>query len=538
MVIQSQNIEINDQFKKALDLLENTSKNILITGRAGTGKSTLLDYFVHHTKKEVVVLAPTGVAAVNVQGQTMHSFFGFKPWITVDKVKKAYGPNSEIYRAVDMIIVDEVSMVRADLLDCVDKFLRLNGRDKNKPFGGVQMAFIGDLYQLPPVVKGREMEVFKTYYKSPYFFDSLVFKKFKVEFIELEKIYRQTDQEFINLLNAVRNKSVTEDDLKKINKRLNPKFESSGDEFYINLTTTNKLSDEINSKELGKLSSRLFTFEGKIKGNFDKSYLPTDEILNVKVGSQIMLLNNDMGHRWVNGTVGKIIAIEEGDKKKAIIKAKLEDGKIVKVTRHKCDLNQVVYNAKTKKIEAKTIGSFVQYPLRLAWSVTIHKGQGKTFDKIIVDIGSGTFTHGQAYVALSRCTSLQGIVLKKPIEKKHIWMDWRVVNFLTQFQYNLSENELSLDKKIELIKKAIESKSNIDITYLKSNDQKSKRTIAPKKVGTMEYLGKSYLGVEGYCFKREDNRVFRVDRILELKISGSAEPELINLKLFQNKKLA
>ena len=251
MVIQSQNIEINDQFKRALDLLENTSKNILITGRAGTGKSTLLDYFVNNTKKDVVVLAPTGVAAVNVQGQTIHSFFGFKPGITIDKVKKAYGQNSELYKAVDIIIIDEVSMVRADLLDCVDKFLRLNGKDKNKPFGGVQMAFIGDLYQLPPVVKSGEREVFKTHYKSPYFFDAYIFKKFKVEFVELEKIYRQTDEEFINLLNAVRNKSVTEDDLKKINKRLDPGFESSSDEFYINLTTTNKLSDEINSKGLG-----------------------------------------------------------------------------------------------------------------------------------------------------------------------------------------------------------------------------------------------------------------------------------------------
>ncbi|OGJ22063.1 AAA family ATPase [Candidatus Pacearchaeota archaeon RBG_13_36_9] len=516
--MQSQNIEINEQFKRALELLENTSKNVLITGRAGTGKSTLLDYFVHHTQKEVVVLAPTGVAAVNVGGQTIHSFFGFKPGITVDKVKKAYGPNSETYKMVDRIIIDEVSMVRADLFDCVDRFLRLNGPDSSKPFGGVQMAFIGDLYQLPPVVKGEEKGVFKTHYKSPYFFDAHLFQKLKVEFIELEKIYRQTDQEFIRLLNAVRNKSVTEEDLKKINKRLAPKFEPSSDEFYINLTTTNKLSEEINNKELGKLSSKLFTFKGKIAGDFDKSYLPTEEVLNIKEGSQIMLLNNDLAHRWVNGTVGKIIEIEE-DKKNTTIKAKLEDGKTVKIIRHKWDLNQVVYNAKAKKIESKVIGSFVQYPLRLAWSVTIHKGQGKTFDKIIIDIGSGTFTHGQAYVALSRCRSLQGIVLKKPIEKKHIWMDWRVVNFLTKFQYSLADKKLSLDEKIGLIKKAIKSKCNLDITYLKSNDEKSKRTIAPKRVGAMDYLGKSYLGVEGYCFTRKEDRTFRVDRILEIKLS-------------------
>lgn len=519
MAIRSQNIEINDQFKKTLDLLENTQKNILITGRAGTGKSTLLDYFVNHTNKDVVVLAPTGVAAVNVKGQTIHSFFGFKPGITVDKVKKVYGPNSELYKVIDIIIIDEISMVRADLLDCVDKFLRLNGKNKSKSFGGIQMAFIGDLYQLPPVVKGKEREVFKTHYNSPYFFDANAFKNFDIEFVELEKIYRQTDEKFINLLNAVRNKSVTTDDLNKINKRLDPDFEPNADDFYINLTTTNQLSDDINSKELEKLNSKLFTFEGKINGNFDKSYLPTDDVLNVKVDSQVMLLNNDREHRWVNGTVGKITAIKKDEDKKAVVEVKLEDGNTVDVKRHKWDLSRVVYNGETKKLESEVIGSFIQYPLRLAWAVTIHKGQGKTFEKIIVDIGSGTFTHGQAYVALSRCTSLQGIVLKKPIEKKHIWMDWKVVRFLTQFQYGISDKKLSLDEKIRLIKMAIKTKSNLNIVYLKSNDQKSKRVIAPKKIGTMEYMQKSYLGVEGYCFKREDNRVFRVDRILELEVN-------------------
>ncbi|MBI2672432.1 AAA family ATPase [Candidatus Woesearchaeota archaeon] len=518
MVIQSQNIELNKQFKHALNILENTSKNVLITGRAGTGKSTLLDYFVNHTKKDIVVLAPTGVAAVNVQGQTIHSFFGFKPDITIDKVKIVYWQNKEVYKAVDTIVIDEISMVRADLLDCIDKFLRLNGKSKEKPFGGIQIVFFGDLYQLPPVVTGREREIFKTHYKSPYFFDAHTFKNLNLKFIELEKIYRQTDSKFINILNAIRNKSVTSSDLQEINKQLNPDFESNTDDFYISLTTTNKLSDEINTKELGKLNSKIFTFKGNVKGNFDRTYLPTEEILHVKVGSQIMLLNNDREHRWVNGTVGKIIAINENEAKEAVIKVRLEEGNVVNVNPHKWDLSQVVYNPQIKKLESKTMGSFIQYPLRLAWAVTIHKGQGKTFDKIIVDIGNGTFTHGQAYVALSRCTSLQGIVLKKPLEKKHIWMDWKVVKFLTQFQYDRSEKKLSLNQKVDLIKKAIKLNSNIKIVYLKSNDQKSNRIITPKKVGTMDYLGKSYLGVEGYCFKRKEDRVFRVDRILELEL--------------------
>ena len=518
MVIQSQNIELNKQFKHALNIFENTSKNVLITGRAGTGKSTLLDYFVNHTRKDIVVLAPTGVAAVNIQGQTIHSFFGFKPDITLDKVKRVYWQNKEVYKAVDVIVIDEISMVRADLLDCIDKFLRLNGKSKEKPFGGIQIVFFGDLYQLPPVVSSREREIFKTHYKSPYFFDAHTFKNLNIEFIELEKIYRQTDSKFIGILNAIRNKSVTSGDLEEINKQLNPDFESNHNDFYISLTTTNKLSDEVNTKELGKLNSKIFTFNGKVKGNFDRAYLPTEDVLYVKIGSQIMLLNNDREHRWVNGTVGKIIAINEDGTKDAVIKVRLEEGSIVNVNPHKWDLSQVVYNQQIKKLESKTIGSFIQYPLRLAWAVTIHKGQGKTFEKIIVDIGNGTFTHGQVYVALSRCTSLQGIVLKKPIEKKHIWMDWKVVKFLTQFQYDCSEKKLSLNQKVDLIKKTIKLNSNIKIVYLKSNDQKSNRIITPKKVGIMEYLGKSYLGVEGYCFKRKEDRVFRVDRILELEL--------------------
>src|SRR3989338_2239545 len=208
MPIQPKNIEINEHFKKAIDIIENTEKNVIITGRAGTGKSTLLDYFASHTMKDVVVLAPTGVAAVNIQGQTIHSFFGFKPGITVSEVKKIYGHKGELYRAIDAIIIDEISMVRADLLDCMDKFLRLNGKNKKQPFGGVQIIFIGDLYQLPPVVRGEEKKIFKTHYKSPYFFDAHAFNNFNMEFIELEKVYRQTDMRFIRLLNAIRNKSI------------------------------------------------------------------------------------------------------------------------------------------------------------------------------------------------------------------------------------------------------------------------------------------------------------------------------------------
>lgn len=386
------------------------------------------------------------------------------------------------------------------------------------------MVFIGDLYQLPPVVLGKEKEVFKTIYKSQYFFDAQIFNELEMDFIELEKIYRQTDEKFINLLNTIRNKSVTEKEIKEINERLNPNFMPSKDEFYITLTTTNKLSDEINEKELAKINSKLYNFKGKIKGEFDRSYLPTKQDLQLKAGSQIMLLNNDKKKRWVNGTVGKIISIEEmrnknNDKNNdPKILVELPAGKIVTVKKFTWEVSQVFYNKEQKGLDSEVIGSFTQFPLRLAWSVTIHKGQGKTFDNVIIDIGYGAFTHGQVYVALSRCTTFQGIVLKKPIQKKHIWMDWKIVNFLTQYQYKISEKNLSTKEKIKLIEDAISSQQNLEITYLKSSDTKSKRTIKPTFVGNLEYQGKSFKGVEAYCFKRKDERVFRVDRILEISL--------------------
>ncbi len=510
--LEALDIELNEKFLESLSLMENSYKNIFITGRAGTGKTTLLDCFRKITKKKIAVLAPTGVAALNVNGQTIHSFFRFQPDITLNSVK--YLINQKMYGVIDAVIIDEISMVRADLLDCIDKFLRLNGKDENKPFGGVQMIFIGDLYQLPPIVKEKESEIFQKHYKSRYFFDSKVFDKISLEFIELEKIYRQKDQKFINLLNAVRNRSVTEDDIDEINKRVDPSFEPSNDEFYINLTTTNELSNMINEKELSKIEAKLFSFKGEIKGKFDKSSFPTEIDLKIKVGSQVMLLNNDSGHRWVNGTIGKVIDIKK-DKKEEVIVLELLNGNNVNVSKHTWDIYKLYYDAQKKSLDSDTIGSFTQYPLRLAWAVTIHKGQGKTFDKVIIDIGHGTFAHGQVYVALSRCTSLNGIILKKPIRKNHIFMDWKITDFLTKYQYNLFNKKFSLEDKTKLIKEAIKNKSKLNITYLKTNDTKTKRMISPKKIGRMEYQGNEYLGVEAYCHLREDDRIFRVDRILE-----------------------
>jgi ATP-dependent DNA helicase PIF1 len=509
-------IELNEQFKHALDIMERTPKNVFITGRAGTGKSTLLDYFRYITKKRVVVLAPTGVAALNVKGQTIHSFFRFKPGITLDQVRRVrFGDQAKnIYKNLDAIIIDEISMVRADLLDCVDSFLRLNGPRTGKPFGGIQMIFVGDLYQLPPVVTGSENAVFKLLYETPFFYSAKAFNSLDMEFVELEKVYRQHDEQFIELLNAIRNKSVTEEALELLNQRYLPQFEPPPDNFYVYLTTINKLADEINSRRLACLDSRLHNLVGEIDGEFGEEYLPTAINLQVKVGAHIMMLNNDAEERWVNGSIGKIIEIIQNRRGDHVIIAELTDGDIVEITPYTWEVFRFI--VVDGQLKSEVIGRFRQYPLMLAWAVTIHKSQGKTFDKVIIDIGRGTFAHGQAYVALSRCTTLGGIALKKPILKKHIWMDYKVVDFLTKYQYKKAEQSCPVGDKIEVIKKAIENEAALEIVYLKPNDEKSRRIIKPEMVGEMEYHGKSYLSVRAFCLKRNEERIFRVDRILQI----------------------
>ena len=511
-------LDFNPVFQKALSFLEETNKNIFITGRAGTGKSTLLSYFRSQTKKNVVVLAPTGVAALNVRGQTIHSFFKFKPSIILQDVKRIHKKNDtkNIFQKVDMIIIDEISMARSDLLDCVEKSLRVN-RGNTSPFGGVQMVFIGDLYQLPPVVTGSEKEIFKTHYESQYFFDAHCMSSVVFEFIELEKIYRQKDDTFITLLNAIRNNSVTEEHLSAINTRYQPDFIPNPKKFSLHLTTTNALAAQINDEHLAKLRAKEYVYEGRVTGVFDNYALPTDVALSVKVGSQIMLLNNDSAGRWVNGSIGKIVAIEADEDAEAVLIVELSDGEIVEVTPYTWELFEFAYDSDKKRLLSETVGTFTQYPLRLAWAVTIHKSQGKTFDNLIIDLGRGTFVHGQLYVALSRCTSLEGIVLKQQIAKKHIFMDWRVVKFVTQFQYAKSDAALPLAEKVRMLEEAAKEQSALAIVYLKANDVKSEREIIPYQIGQMEFKGKNFLGVSAFDKKRNEDRVFRVDRILSMK---------------------
>ncbi len=510
-------IEINEQFKHALNIMDNTGKSIFVTGRAGTGKSTLLNYFRFTTRKKVAVLAPTGVAALNVKGQTIHSFFRFKPNVTMDlirKIRSGDGKNN-IYQKLDAIIIDEISMVRADLLDCIDKFLRLNGPDVDKPFGGIQMIFIGDLYQLPPVITGAEKKGFKSLYKTPYFYSSRIFDSFDMEFLELEKIYRQQDPVFIDLLNSIRNKTINAEGLDMLNQRYNPNFKPATGDFYVYLTTTNDLAARINNSQLNKLKGPLHRFIGEIEGEFGNEYLPTAVELQVKTGAQIMMLNNDSDGRWVNGTLGEITGVVPDKNGDHVIFAELEDGETVEITPYTWEIYR--FEVTGGQLQSEVIGTFTQYPLMLAWAITIHKSQGKTFGKVVIDIGRGTFAHGQMYVALSRCTTLEGIILKRPVLKKHIWTDFQVIDFLTRYQYRKAEQRFKTDDKLDIIRKAILNKTPLQIVYLKPSDEKTHRTVRPLLAGEMEYQGKTYLGMRAFCMKRNEERTFRIDRILEIE---------------------
>ncbi|MEI7904620.1 MAG: DEAD/DEAH box helicase, partial [Candidatus Firestonebacteria bacterium] len=490
-------IEINSDFKKAVELLENSEKNVFLTGRAGTGKSTFLEYYRNITSKNMVVLAPTGVAALNVRGETIHSFFNFKPDITLEKVRKFSAERRETYKKLELIIIDEVSMVRSDLMDCVDRFLRLNGKKSKKPFGGVQMVFIGDLYQLPPVVTSSEREIFKTMYRSPYFFSAKVFEELEMEFVEFEKVYRQKDPVFIGLLNRIRNNTAGRAELFELNKRVGVKLPKEARQVY--LTTTNAMAEGMNRRELEKLKGRPFVFNAESDGKVEKSRFPADEELCIKEGAQVMMLNNESSGRWVNGTIAKVAGAEQDSEGgKPVIIIELADGSIEEVRQCTWDVFHYYYDKGRNSIESSVIGSFTQYPMKLAWAITIHKSQGKTFDNVTVDLGRGTFAHGQLYVALSRCTALSGLSLKQPVRREDVRMDWRVGDFITKYRYALSERDQPASEKAGIIEGAIESGNCLEIVYLKRDDEKTKRRIKPLELGPMQYEGTIFPGVRAF----------------------------------------
>lgn len=420
-------LQLSPDFEYALDQMEKGHKNLFITGRAGTGKSTLLQLFRNTTRKKMVVLAPTGIAALNVRGQTIHSFFGFPPRpLHRSEIKKRR--NRRLYRNLDILVIDEISMVRADLLDNIDIFLRIN-RENPLPFGGVQVIFFGDLFQLPPVVASNaEALLFQSQYDSPYFFSAEVFRDhFSLEMIELQRVYRQDSRFFLRLLEAVRLNRLDYDDLEELNRRHLPDFEPEA--YYITLTARNATANNINRRELDRLTGPEETYLAKVTGNFKPNLFPTDSALRLKANAQVMFIKNDPDKRFVNGTIGKVVDLEPD---KIHIEVPDEKGQPQVIDLTPMDWEILKYRPSEKnpeQIETETVGTFSQYPLRLAWAVTIHKAQGKTFDKVIIDLGRGAFEHGQTYVALSRCRSLQGIVLKQPLQPRDVMTDPRIVEF-------------------------------------------------------------------------------------------------------------
>ena len=431
--MSKQPLELNDDFTFGLDTLEKTRKNLFITGRAGTGKSTLLHLFKNTTRKKCVVLAPTGVAALNVQGQTIHSFFGFPAkFFGTDEIKKRR--DTRLYKKLEVLIIDEISMVRAEMIDHIDRFLRIN-RDDFRPFGGVQVVFFGDLFQLPPIVSTpEEQHFFQTYYETPYFFSAKVFHNtpsvhydnFEMEMLELKKVYRQEARHFIRLLDAVRLGTIDYDDLEDLNERVVQNFKEK--DYFITLSTRNAVVDEINSRELRNLPIGEFSYTAEINGAFDPKQYPTEGLLRLKLGAQVMFIKNDPKREYVNGTIGKVVKLTVDQ---IVVQVEERDGvmKNIEVEKQTWEIMRYTLAADGSDIKTDIVGSFKQYPLRLAWAITIHKAQGKTFDKVIIDLSGGAFEVGQTYVALSRCRTLEGIVLKSKIQPRDIKVDERIVDF-------------------------------------------------------------------------------------------------------------
>lgn len=423
-------IEINSGFRHAWDVMTETRETVLITGKAGTGKSTLLRHFVKNSGRTCVVVAPTGIAAINAGGVTVHSFFGLplRPLMPADsEIKKfaKYHPKYKIMREMEVLVVDEVSMLRADIIDAIDYSLRIN-LNSPFPFGGKQVVFFGDMFQLEPVIQNSEVErhLFSEIYKSHYFFHARVFEDLPLPNIELTKVYRQQDETFIHLLNSIRLGNAGEGELEELNSRYNPEYEPDADELAITLCTRNRMADDINDYMLSRLEGKAEEYSGKIEGDFNLRNLPTAPKLVLKKGAQVVFIKNHSSGKYVNGTLGRITALDQMN-----IWVELEDGEEVVLQKETWENKVYRFDNVNRRIQSDVVGQFTQYPVKLAWAITIHKSQGLTFEKAIIDLGGGAFAHGQLYVALSRCRTLNGLYLRQLIRYPDIIVDERVIDF-------------------------------------------------------------------------------------------------------------
>lgn len=447
----------NKEFKKLWELINNTNNSVFLTGKAGTGKSTFLKYICDNIKKKYVVLAPTGIAAVNVGGMTMHSFFRMPlkpllpddPELSTKKIRETLRYNKEkvkLLKNLDLIIIDEISMVRADMIDFIDKVLRVYCQNMREPFAGKQLLLVGDIFQLEPVITMDMKEILKMYYKNFLFFDAHAFDYLKLVPIELTKVYRQKNPAFVKLLDTVRNNSVTYEVLEKINSRYNPNYKPSNDDFVITLASRRDTVDSINEEHLKAIEEPEFIFKGKIEKEFPEQNLPTLKDLTLKKGAQIIFVKNDKEQRWVNGTLGKICSLDEGE-----IRVQLENGEEHVVEPALWENIKYTFDEKKKCIKENLLGTFIQYPIKPAWALTIHKSQGLTFNKVVINLGNGgAFACGQTYVALSRCTSMEGIVLTNTISYRDIMVHPSVVEFCKKFNDERLYQEALLKAELNL----------------------------------------------------------------------------------------
>lgn len=449
----------NKEFQDALQLITHTRQSVFLTGKAGTGKSTFLKYICAHTKKKYVVLAPTGIAAINAGGVTLHSFFKlpFRPMLPDDpdlslksgrifdffKYRKEH---RKLISEVELIIIDEISMVRADIIDCVDRILRVFSGNMRLPFGGKQLLFVGDVFQLEPVVPSDQKEILSLFYASPFFFSARVFKDINLVPIELQKVYRQTDPVFINILDRIRSNAARKEELETLNARCFPDFVPRNEDMYITLATRRDQVDYINEKKLAELSGDEFISTGRIDGDFPESSLPTQLNLSIKEQAQVIFIDNDHERRWVNGTIGIVSGIDTDGN----VYVLLENGIEHLVGPTSWRNYKYKYNEKEKRVEEEIVGTFEQLPIRLAWAITVHKSQGLTFSRVVVDLTGGVFAGGQTYVALSRCTSLEGLVLRGKVSLHDIFVRKEIVDFSQIFndqqliEKSLRESEAEL----------------------------------------------------------------------------------------------
>lgn len=470
-------MEKNKELIEAWEFVEHTGTSIFLTGKAGTGKTTFLKAVKEHSSKRMIVVAPTGVAAINAGGVTIHSFFQlpFTPFIPGARIKDRFDfskAKRRIIASLDMVVIDEISMVRSDLLDAVDSVLR-RYRDATQPFGGVQLLMIGDLQQLTPVVPPQDERILSQYYDTPYFFGSKALSMINYVTIQLNHVYRQQDPVFIDILNHVRDGKPTSEDMQALNARYNPTFIPKPEEGYIRLTTHNRIADSYNENELLKLRGTRYSFRAEIKGEFPQSNYPAEPTLLLKQGAQVMFIKNDPSgkHQYYNGKIGHIVAIDE----KTISVKCPGDSDVINVEPDTWENTKYAINPQNKTIEPKVAGTFKQYPLRLAWAITIHKSQGLTFEHAIIDAGF-SFASGQVYVALSRCKSLEGLVLASRIGVSSIFNDSRVTDYISHQQQRAEESVRQLPDLKDMYYKT-QLLDMFNFTHLYTSEQMLTRTM-------------------------------------------------------------